>query len=122
MPVKRFGPQVDAAEIRALSAPAPADAVAAILREVSEGGDSALLAIERRVGNGALEELRVPTESISAAANGLEVEMLEALRLSIANVELAAAARKASAESGSSNDTVGRRRRSSIRHVLRVIA
>lgn len=97
MPVKRFESDVLASEIRALSAPMPSDAVAEILREVSAGGDRALIATERRVGNSDLTELRVPGDVIAAAPSGLEADLLEALRLAIENVRNVAVSRLSAA-------------------------
>lgn len=94
MPIKRFESDVSASEIRALTAAMPTKAVAEILRQVSQDGDDALLAIEHRVGDSTLSALRVPADVIAAAPAALDADLLEALRLAIENVREVAIARR----------------------------
>ena len=96
MRLTRFGTGAAAADIRALTPPAPGveDEVRAIIGEVSEGGDRAVARLTERfdraeVGPG---ELRVPPAEVEAAVGVLEPAVLRALRASIANVRATAAA------------------------------
>jgi histidinol dehydrogenase len=92
--VTRFGPDTPAAELRAL-VPSPedvADDVRAILDAVRERGDEAVRELTLRFDGADLGDLRVPPDQIAAAAAALDPEVLEALRVAIANVTAVAEA------------------------------
>lgn len=93
MPVKRFASDATASDIRALSPPAPADAVAEIIAGVRVGGDAAVLGYEAQFGVAPAEGIAVDPATIAAAPNAIETDLLEALRMAIANVRTAATAR-----------------------------
>lgn len=90
MRVTEHGPDVTAAELRAL-APAPPSVegdVRAIVDEVRAGGDAAVRRLTERfdraeVGPG---ELRVPLGELEASVGVLDPDVLAALRTAIANV------------------------------------
>jgi histidinol dehydrogenase len=86
----RFGPEAEAADIRAL-VPSPGDVereVRAILQEVREGGDAAVIRLTARFDRAELapDELRVPPRELDAALGSLEPAVLAGLRRAIANV------------------------------------
>lgn len=87
MPIKRFTGEARADEIRALTPDPPAADVAEILSQVKERGDEAVLEIEARFGDapegGAV---RVAKAEIEAAPGKIDVDLLSALKLAIANV------------------------------------
>src|SRR5881275_2877641 len=88
-----------AAEVRALW-PAAAGVepdVAAIIARVREGGDGALreLAEQFDPAGVAPDRLRVPAEEVEAALGWAEPELIEALRVAIANVRAVADAQVA---------------------------
>ena len=90
MRMVELGPDVAAAEIRAL-APAPRDvedAVRAVVDEVRAEGDAALLRFTKRFDGAELraEQLRVPAGDLEQAVGALEPEVLAGLRTAIANV------------------------------------
>jgi histidinol dehydrogenase len=68
-----------------------AEPVAAILADVRERGDAAVLELERRFGAGD-GPLRVPAAELEAAADALEGELRAGLQTAIANVGAVAAA------------------------------
>ena len=96
MRVERFGPDVTAAEIRALT-PSPRDVegeVRAIIDEVRSGGDVAVRRLTERFDHAELgpEELIVfPTET-EAALGTLEPAVLAGLRTAKANIRAVARA------------------------------
>jgi histidinol dehydrogenase len=85
--VTRFGPNVGAGEIRALSPPPPESEVRAILAEVRENGDAAVRRLTAAIDGVELGELRV-----EPSTEDVEPELLDALRTAIANVEAVARA------------------------------
>ena len=96
MRVERFGPDVTAAEIRALT-PSPRDVegeVRAIIDEVRSGGDAAVRRLTERFDHAELgpEELAVPPAEIDAAIGTLPPAVLAGLRTAIANVRAVAEA------------------------------
>lgn len=90
MAVRYFGSEVTAGDIRALSPPAPVDAVAETLRAVEGGGDAALREIEERFSTGT-QIGRVPAGEVDDALNLIDPELLAALELAIENVRTLAA-------------------------------
>ncbi|MFT4048369.1 MAG: histidinol dehydrogenase [Solirubrobacterales bacterium] len=93
MPVKRFSSDATAGDIRALSPDAPSAAVAEIIETVKGGGDSALLELEARFGVAPEKGLAVDPAIIAAAPSEIETDLLEALKLAIANVRAVAGAK-----------------------------
>jgi histidinol dehydrogenase len=88
--VTRFGPDVTAAELRAL-VPPPADVegdVHAILEAVRDRGDAAVRELTKRFDGVELEALRVPVEQLEA----VEPAVVDALGVAIANVAAVAEA------------------------------
>jgi histidinol dehydrogenase len=87
--VTRFGPDATAAEIRGTAArPTSLEAdVRAILEEVRSGGDEAVRRLTERFDGTSLGELRV-----QPSVSGVELDVLDALRAAIANVEAVALA------------------------------
>jgi histidinol dehydrogenase len=88
--VSRFGPDVTAAELRAL-VPPPVDVesdVRAILEAVRERGDAAVRELTKRFDGVELEALRVPIEQLEA----VEPAVVDALGVAIANVAAVAEA------------------------------
>jgi len=90
----RLGPEATAAEIRALVPPAAdvEDAVREILAAVRQHGDDAVRELTERFDGATLDELRVPVHEIEAASASLDPEVLEGLRIAIANVTAVAEA------------------------------
>jgi histidinol dehydrogenase len=88
--VARFGPEARAEDIRALTPPSAEveSDVRAILAEVRDEGDAALLRLVARLDGVELgaDELRVPAADLEAALAGLEPAVVEALSVAIANV------------------------------------
>jgi histidinol dehydrogenase len=89
-------PRALAGEIRALQ-PAlgeVSDAVAAIIAEVREGGDDALIEIEARFGEGApsAAELRQPANAIETAPSKLDPELVDAMEMAATNIRAVAEA------------------------------
>jgi histidinol dehydrogenase len=82
-----------AARVRALVPPGSsvAEPVAAILADVRERGDAAVLELERRFGGGD-GPLRVPPAELEAAAAALDGDLRAGLETAIANVGAVAAA------------------------------
>jgi histidinol dehydrogenase len=70
----------------------PADAVRAIIADVRERGDAALLDLTERYDGVRLDGLRVPRAAIEAAPAALDADLLDALRTSMRNVRLVAEA------------------------------
>lgn len=93
MPVKRFDSDAKAGDIRALTPEAPVDSVAEILAAVKSGGDVALLDYEARFGTAPENGIRVEKSLIDAAPGAIDIDLLQALKLSIANVREVATAR-----------------------------
>lgn len=93
MPVKRFDSDARASDVRALSPDAPTAAVAEILAAVASGGDAAVLELEAKFGSAPVGGIRVPAEKIAAAPGAIDIDLLQAIKLSIANVRQVAAAR-----------------------------
>lgn len=94
--ITRLGPGASATEVRDLAPPPPdveAD-VRAILAEVRDGGDEAVLRLTARFDSAEVEpgRLQVPYDEIEAALGVLEPDVLDALRLAIANVKAVAKA------------------------------
>ncbi|HEY7631390.1 MAG TPA: histidinol dehydrogenase [Thermoleophilaceae bacterium] len=88
--MSRFGPDVTAAELRAL-VPPPVDVesdVRAILEAVRERGDAAVRELTKRFDGVELEALRVPIEQLEA----VEPPVVDALGVAIANVAAVAEA------------------------------
>lgn len=92
MPVERLSCDVDSAgaavgHVRRL-VPEPAsvsDAVREIIAKVADGGDSAVLELERRFGGGG-QPLRVAAEELDAATRSLDCDVRAGLEMAIANV------------------------------------
>jgi histidinol dehydrogenase len=63
-----------------------------IAREVVEGGDAALLRLVERLDGAAPRSLRVPSEELAAALDGLEPGVREALGIAAANIRAVAEA------------------------------
>jgi histidinol dehydrogenase len=88
--VARFGPEARAEDIRALTPPSAEveSDVRAILAEVRDEGDAALLRLVARLDGVELgaDELRVAAADLEAALAGLEPAVVEALSVAIANV------------------------------------
>ena len=89
-------PRALAGEIRALQ-PAlgeVSNAVAAIIAEVRQGGEEALLEIEARFGDSApsAAELRRPAEAIESAASKLDAGLVGAMETAAANIRAVAEA------------------------------
>lgn len=93
MPIKRFDSDARAGDIRALTPDPPIEAVAEILVAVREGGDRAVLELEARFGKAPEGGIRVERSKIDAAPGAIDIDLLQALKLSIANVREVAAAR-----------------------------
>ncbi len=87
-------PSALAAELRALAPPLGevSGTVAEIIAEVEAGGDAALREISKRLGEAAPDAFRVPPEAVEEAAERVDDELLEALRLAAANVRALAEA------------------------------
>lgn len=85
MAVERFPADVGAEAIRAMTPEPPTRDVEAIIARVREGGDDAVLALEGEYGQ-APAAIRVPVEKIKAAPGEIDVDLLQALRVAIANV------------------------------------
>jgi histidinol dehydrogenase len=87
------GAAAAAARVRALVPPGSsvAEPVAAILADVRERGDAAVLELERRFGAGD-GPLRVPPAELEAAASALDGDLRAGLETAIANVGAVAAA------------------------------
>jgi histidinol dehydrogenase len=86
--MKRFGPDVTAAELRAL-APPPAAVkadVRAIVDAVRQRGDAAVREFGARFDRVEPAALRVPLDELDESARELDPDVLEALGLAIANV------------------------------------
>ncbi len=98
MPVERFPADVGAEAIRAMTPEPPTRDVEEIIAAVRAGGDAAVLELEAKHGS-APAALRVPSEKIKAAPGEIDVDLLQALRLAIANVRDVAAASLAEAPS-----------------------
>lgn len=97
MPVKRFSGKTDAKAIRALSPPRPTAVVAEIIAAVQAGGDAALLEYESRLGQAPADgRIRVETGAIDAAPGTVDIDLLQALKQSIANVQSVCAAQRTS--------------------------
>lgn len=90
MTVTRFGPEARAEDIRALAPPSAEVErdVRAILAEVREEGDSALLRLIARLDGAELsaDDLLVPVADLEAALAALDPGVVEALSVAIANV------------------------------------
>lgn len=92
MPVERLSCDVDSAgaavaHVRRL-VPEPAsvsDAVREIIAKVADGGDSAVLELERRFGGGG-QPLRVAPDELEAATRSLDAGVRAGLEMAIANV------------------------------------
>lgn len=84
----RFGAEVSAAELRALTPPPPDVGVdvRAIIDAVRERGDAAVRELGARFDGVEPQELRVPLEELDAAARQLDPAVLEALGIAVANV------------------------------------
>ncbi|HEX6459290.1 MAG TPA: histidinol dehydrogenase [Thermoleophilaceae bacterium] len=84
----RFGAEVSAAELRALTPPPPDVEVdvRAIIDAVRERGDAAVRELGARFDGVEPQELRVPLEELDAAARQLDPAVLEALGIAVANV------------------------------------
>ena len=95
MNVAAFGPDARAEEIRALTPPARSveDDVRGIIEDVRHGGDAALRRLTERFDRADVSgDLIVPLSEIDDAVATLEPEVLDALRMSIANVRAVASA------------------------------
>lgn len=92
MPVVRFTDGADASEIRALSPEPPQQSVAEIISAVRDGGDAAVLELERRFGAELTQLAPVPESDFEAAIKGIEADLVGALKLAIANVRSVAEA------------------------------
>ncbi|MBJ7457625.1 MAG: histidinol dehydrogenase [Thermoleophilaceae bacterium] len=100
MPFKRFASEARAADIRALSPELPVEAVSEIIAAVRERGDAALLEYETRFGDPpAGGKIRVSQEAIDAAPGAIDIDLLQALKLAIANVREVASAHLSDKES-----------------------
>lgn len=100
MPVKRFTPDARASDIRALSPDLPVAAVAEILAAVKARGDAALLEYETKFGDASAGgRIRVPQEAIDAAPGAIDIDLLQALKLAIANVREVASSQLSDKES-----------------------
>lgn len=100
MPVKRFNSDVTASEIRALSPEQPVEVVAEILAAVKSQGDAALLEYETKFGDApAGGKIRVSQQAIDAAPGEIDIDLLQALKLAIANVREVASAHLSDKES-----------------------
>jgi histidinol dehydrogenase len=64
--------------------------VAAIVAEVEEGGDAALLTIEKRLGGVEPASLRVPDAELEAAPGAIEPSLVEAMEIAAENIEAVA--------------------------------
>jgi histidinol dehydrogenase len=96
MRVVRLGAGMGAADVRSL-VPGPRDVegeVRAILDEVRQGGDGAVLRLTERFDHAELgpEELQVPARELEAALGVLEPDVVAGLRTAIQNVREVAAA------------------------------
>ena len=96
MRIRRFGPDTNAAELRALVPPARdvEDAVREIVAEIKSGGDAAVRSMTERFDHAELgpAALAVPPAEIEAAISTLEPGALGGLRLAIENVRAVAEA------------------------------
>ncbi|TMM09801.1 MAG: histidinol dehydrogenase [Actinobacteria bacterium] len=96
MRIRRFGPDTNAAELRALVPPARdvEDAVREIVAEIKSGGDAAVRSLTERFDHAELgpAALAVPPAEIEAAISTLEPGALGGLRLAIENVRAVAEA------------------------------
>lgn len=99
MPVVRFNDGADASEIRALSPEPPQQAVAEIIAAVRDGGDAAVLELEQRFGAALSRLAAVPESEFEAAVNGIDADLVGALKLAIANVRAVAEAQLQSSAS-----------------------
>jgi histidinol dehydrogenase len=92
MPVTRFNAEVSAADIRALSPEPPTREVEEVINAIRERGDDALREFEKRFGTGVDGPIAVPVASIDAAPGEIDIDLLSALKLAIANVRTVATA------------------------------
>lgn len=88
--VTHFGPETRAADVRALAPPRRdvGETVGAILAEVREGGDAALLRLTARLDDVQIEPggMRVAQAELNAALAGLDPGLREAIESAIENV------------------------------------
>ena len=96
MRITHLGPKATAADVRPLSQPPEGleESVRAIIAEVREGGDAAVLELTARFDQAELAagELQVPYDEIESAVGAIERDVADAMRTAYANVRTVAEA------------------------------
>lgn len=100
MPTRRFDSTACAKDIRALSPQPPTAEVVATIEAVREAGDAAVIELSKRFGGGGEgDELHVEQSAINAAPGLIDIDLLQALKLSIENVRRVAETQRLTASS-----------------------